>query len=354
MKINVRLFNKSQLVLVIALGLISILTSCKKDDNDSGSPLQGTFNKSSGLYIASQGTFQSANSSVSYFNPSTGEIIDDVFAKVNGHTPGDILQSMKRIGNSLYLVVNNSGRILVCNPNTMKVTDTISGFTSPRYILPVDSGKAYVSDLYANEISIINPDNNSVTSTIPLGATSEQMVSVLGKIYVTSYNSDYLYVINLNSNQLNDSIHISKGGVSICADINNKLWVLCQGDYAGAYNGALYRIDPSSKSIEQTSNFNPFETPSCLCMNNAKNQLYFINTHVYKMSINDNSLPSTSFVQSNSNTFYGIGIDPSNNDVYVSDAIDFVQNGKVYRYTSSGSLLNTISAGIAPGDFLFF
>src|SRR4051812_46434076 len=106
MKINVRLFNKSQLVLVIALGLISILTSCKKDDNDSGSPLQGTFNKSSGLYIASQGTFQSANSSVSYFNPSTGEIIDDVFAKVNGHTPGDILQSMKRIGNSLYLVVN--------------------------------------------------------------------------------------------------------------------------------------------------------------------------------------------------------------------------------------------------------
>jgi YVTN family beta-propeller protein len=333
---------------------ISIFSGCKKDDNDPGTTAPAAFNKSSGLYISCEGNFQSANSSVYYYNPSDNSLVDDVYQTVNGHTPGDVLQSLKLINNSLYLVVNNSGKILVCNPNTLKETATISGFTSPRYILPVDSTKAYVTDLFTNTVTIINPVTNTITATIPMTATTEQMAMTSGSVFVTSFNSEYVYLINPLNDQLTDSIHISKGGVSAQVDMNNKLWVLCTGDYLGAYNGALYRIDPVTKAIELSLSFNASEYPSRLCMNAAKDELYFINNHVYRMSISDTAIPTAPFIPSNFNSFYGLAIDPHNNDVYVSDAIDFSQKGKAYRYNSSGTLLNTINTGVVPGDFLFF
>ena len=71
------------------------------------------------------------------------------------------------------------------------------------------------------------------------------------------------------------------------------------------------------------------------------------------MNINDQTLPTTAFIANNSNTFYGLGIDPVNQDVYVSDAIDYVQNGIIFRYSSSGSLIHQFNSGIIPGAFLF-
>jgi hypothetical protein len=40
--------------------------------------------------------------------------------------------------------------------------------------------------------------------------------------------------------------------------------------------------------------------------------------------------------------------------IYVSDAIDYVQKGKVYIYKPDGILSNSFSAGIIPGEFYFY
>jgi hypothetical protein len=52
--------------------------------------------------------------------------------------------------------------------------------------------------------------------------------------------------------------------------------------------------------------------------------------------------------------FYGLDIDPVTGNIFVSDAVDYVQNGWVYKYNQvNAALLNRYSAGLIPGSFCF-
>jgi YVTN family beta-propeller protein len=271
----------------------------------------------------------------------------------NSLSLGDICQSMKLINGKLYLVVNNSGKIEICDPVSLKRLNTISGLTSPRYIVPAGNIKAYVTDTYSNHVSIINLSTNTVSGSIALNGWTEQMLLLNNKLYITNESSDYLYVVDVASDLLADSIRISKGANSISNDANGKIWVLCGGDYYQTYTAALYRIEPATKQIETGIAFASTENPSRLCMNASKDTIYFLNNGVWRMNLTDNTLPASAFIESSGNNFYALGIDPLKNEIYVSDAIDFVQRGKIYRYKADGSEIDNFLAGIIPGDFLF-
>lgn len=49
--------------------------------------------------------------------------------------------------------------------------------------------------------------------------------------------------------------------------------------------------------------------------------------------------------------YYGLTINPVNSEVYIADAIDYVQNGVVLRYSPDGELLDEFYVGIIPGAF---
>lgn len=72
------------------------------------------------------------------------------------------------------------------------------------------------------------------------------------------------------------------------------------------------------------------------------------------MSVKDESLPATPFLPYAGTTYYGLGVDPRNSEVYVADAIDYVQHGVVYRFTARGRALDTLRVGITPGSFCFW
>lgn len=336
---------KSKLFILL---MIVSLASCKKDENETSN----SYYLNGGLLIANEGNYQSANSSLTYINPVTNIQVDDIYTKANDRNLGDVTQSLSLINNKLYIVVNNSGKIEICDPHTMLNSGTITGLTSPRYICQVNNSKAYVSDLFANHLSVINLSDNSVSSVIPITGWTEQMVMTGNRVYVTDVYSDYLYVVDPDIDRVSDSILISKGAVSAHLDINNKLWVLCTGDFQGTYSGALYQIDVNTKTIEKNFSFPSSDLPSDLTFNPAKDSLYFINNNIYKMGINESSLPANEFITTNGNSFFALAVSPSN-EVYVSDAIDFIQRGRVYRYNSAGIPISNFLAGILPGDFLF-
>jgi len=58
------------------------------------------------------------------------------------------------------------------------------------------------------------------------------------------------------------------------------------------------------------------------------------------MSISDTTLPSTPFINGNGKLFYTLSVDASNGEIYVSDAIDYLQRGSIYRYSASGNLID--------------
>jgi hypothetical protein len=71
------------------------------------------------------------------------------------------------------------------------------------------------------------------------------------------------------------------------------------------------------------------------------------------MNVEARSLPATPFLPYNQTIYYGLGIDPDNSDVYIADAIDYVQRGVVYRFSARGEALDTIRVGVTPASFCF-
>lgn len=81
---------------------------------------------------------------------------------------------------------------------------------------------------------------------------------------------------------------------------------------------------------------------------------YFHGEDVRRASIDAAEQDDSAFcIASEGKTFYKISVDPSNGDLYVSDAKNYMVSGTVYRYSSDGVLLSSFNAGICPGFMLF-
>ena len=339
--------NFNQLLVLIIL--FTSTFSCSKEKDKDPNVVVGN----NGVYIINEGNFQFGNATVSYYDIDSSKVAEDLYKPVNALPLGDVGQTMFLKDDIGYIVVNNSGKIEVVNAKTFKHIATISGFTSPRFFLPVSNAKAYVSDLFADSISIVNLSTNTISGKIALTGWTEEMALVNGKVYVTNEESNKLYVINSFTDKLEDSIQVSYGGNSLQEDKNGKLWVLCGGNFVDIKAG-LHIINPQTNTNEKSFEFtDQSNSPYRLKINSTKDKLYFLNQSVYSMSILDNVLPSVPFIASGTHQFYGLGVEPQTGVVYVSDAIDFVQRGRVYRYNSSGTEINNFLAGINPSQFIF-
>lgn len=332
-----------------------LLFSCVKDKPNDVLHPEVSIGNGPKVYVTGEGNFGSNNASVSLYETTSGNVVSDIYKSQNNNaTLGDVCQSMNKINNKYYVVVNNSGKIAVVNPYDFKLITNITGLQSPRYVLPVSFYKAYVSDLYANAISIIDLNTNLKTGSIPCNGWTEQMVFINNKAFVTNNNSGYTYVINTTTDQITDSINVGPFGGSIVTDKNSKVWILSSGSSSVSTVGKLLRIDPVSLTIEASLSFASTDSPGNLCINAAKDTLYFLNKNVYRMPINATTLPGSAFVTgSTSNVFYGLSVSDKDYNVYVSDAIDYNQKSSIMVYSPSGTLKTSFKAGINASGFYF-
>ncbi len=346
-------------VKILAIGLLFSLSifSCKKDKVEPPTTPSVTalnIQPGDGVFITDEGTFQAGNAKLSFYNFTSGNSTEDLFSQVNSVPLGDVCQSLTTYNGKTYIVVNNSGKIEVVATTTFAHQHTISGFSSPRFILPVSSTKAYVSDLYANAISIVNLSNDTRTGSFAFPGESEAMVMIGSEVFVSSTDKGFVYVVNPTTDLVTDSIPVAKGGNSLQVDNNGKLWVLCFGDYATSAPGGLYKINPTNHTVELSLPLTTSDYATKLCANAAKDTLYYLNYSVYKMASSNISLPVTPFITASTQSFYAIGIRPSNGEVFVSDAVNYTSNGRLYRYSLAGILLDDDLVGICPGEIYFY
>lgn len=312
----------------------------------------------SGIFIACEGNFMYGNASLSFYNPESQKVTNQLFYARNNAPLGDVVQSLSLFQNRLFIVVNNSGKIYVVDAETAKYQGAVTGLTSPRYIHFISDEKAYVSDLYSTQITIIHPVTLEITGKIDLEEhTSEQMVQVGKYVFVSSWTDDEkILVIDTETDELIEIIEVPYQPKDLEVDKNGKIWVLSEGEYESLDENqepALSRIDPTTFTIEQIYRFEPGTRPACLDMNSTSDTLYFLNRGVYKMPVDNRHLPDSVFRSSKNKLFYNLSVNPENNEVYVADAIDYTQNAVIYRYSASAEIIDSFRVGINPSDFLF-
>ncbi len=344
--------NNNYIRLIGFAFILLFFGACRKDQPSTIKVQINT--SSSGVFISNEGNFQFGNASIGFYNSSDQSYANDLFKSANNRPLGDVCQSIYFFNNKMYISVNNSNKIEVVNPSTFSSIATITGLQSPRYFLPVSIQKAYVTDYTANAISVIDLNTNALIKKIPCNGWTEELIASNGKVYVTNRNSKSLYIINPLSDIIIDSIQIGYGANSIQLDRYNRLWVLANGNAQNNELASLSQINTASDSVIQTIPFNAIsEQPWRLKINGSADTLYYLNNGVYALPINATQLNKQAVIPENSRLFYGLGIDPFSNIIYVSDAIDYVQKGIIYRFHSNGQLINSFRAGIIPNDFYF-
>lgn len=315
-----------------------------------------------GLYIINEGNFQYGNASLSYYNPDTKTIENEVFYRANAMKLGDVAQSMTVRDGIGWIVVNNSHVIFAIDLNTAKEVGRITNLTSPRYIHFLSDEKAYVTQLWDNRIFIINPKQCEITGyiecpdmTMETGST-EQMVQWGKYVYVNCWSyQNRILKIDTETDKVVDELEVGIQPTSLVMDCNNKLWTITDGGYEGSPYGyeapSLYRIDAETFTIEKQFKFKLGDWPSEVQLNGTGDKIYWLNNDVWQMSVYDETLPAKPFLRYAETLYYGLTVNPHNGDVYVADAIDYQQQGKVYRYSAAGELLDEFYVGIIPGAF---
>jgi DNA-binding beta-propeller fold protein YncE len=347
-KIN-RILKKDQIIFIFTFFFLS----CQPEGEAKITESSEKFGK--GVFIICEGNFKWNNATMDFLNSDSGKVHINIFEQINGIKLGDVAQSMCVIDSLGFIVVNNSGKIEVLNVYTGKKVHTISGFTSPRYFLPVNSEKAFVSDLYSASIQVVDLKNFTIARTIPAFKSTESMTKYKQWVFVANWSyGNQIQVIDINTEKIVRQIKVVKEPNSMTMDKNGKLWVLSGGGFMHDEVPALTRINPDIFEIEAVFRFDSLNcSPSRLCSNSAGNKLYFINHDVYSMEIGDLKIPAQSFIKASQYGFYGLDIDPETSEVYVSDARDFMQAGIVYSFSADGKLLNKFTSGIVPGFFCF-
>ncbi len=337
---------------LVVISFLVLLSSCKKDELGPQYLNEGSSGNGGELLVLNEGNFGWSNGSMSILYVDSVEVENQVFLEANDYAIGDVVQSAKMINGDLFVVVNNSGKIEVLDTASMESKHSISGLNSPRYLTQISSSKAYVSDLYSNSIQIIDLSSFQVIGSIAVSGWTESMQLFNGSVYVSMPESNQMLVIDPVTDQITNTIKLRKGAGTILEASNGDGWVLCSGGINEDIP-ALYKLDLSSNSKLDSLEFSSVsQSPGNLQMNHGGDSLFYINSHVYGMSMNDASLPSSPIFTSNNQVFYSLYADPIDKWLYVSDVKDYIQNSTIYKMNYNGVVLNTYETGVISGDML--
>jgi len=326
-----------------------------------------------GVFITNEGNFTYGGATLSFYNPKTKHLENELFYRANAMKLGDVAQSMVVRNGIGWVVVNNSHVVFAIDTETFREVGRITDLPSPRYILFASDEKAYISQIDSDRIIVVNPKTFEITGEIICPMTTEyrtgsteQMVLLGDYLYVVCWSyQKRILKIDTRTDKVVDYKDIGLQPKSMVADKNDKLWVVSDGGYKGnaiGYEPAkLYRINPENLEVERVfelglnSSGDATRSASRLKINDKGDMLYWIDGGVWRMAIDAMELPAEPFIKpiegATLSLYYALGVAPDTEEVYVGDALDYQQRSIIYRYSCDGELLDSFTAGVIAGDF---
>ena len=339
--------------ILLILILTSFIPACS--DDDAGAPLSVP-EQARGLYILNEGTFQRSNASLSVFLPDSNKVFNNVFSAAAERPLGDVGNSLTVHDGKLWIVVNNSNRIEVMDLETRAAVTSITcpEGASPRHIVFSADGIGYVSNLYRNSVSVLDPGTGSFSAEIPVGSNPDGMAISAGRLYVANSGfgaNNTVSVIDPGTNSVERTLTVGDYPAAILPLNDAAIAVLCTGAY-NDYNdpnddtpGWLYVIDTQTREVVDSLELGGH--PSRLAQDD-QGYLYTLNGGVTRIHLASKTV-TADYIPG---FFYGLLVDTEDQRIYVTKPVDHVQSGSVEFYSYAGSKLGSIDVGVLPGSMI--
>ncbi|MBQ0079921.1 MAG: YncE family protein [Alistipes sp.] len=350
--------------LMTFVAFITLATfSCMKNE---GAPSEVITLEQNGVFVVNQGNYNYSNSSIDFYCPDNGKVLNSVFQKANQMKLGDVAQSMTIYDKKAWIAVNNSGTIYSIDTDTALECGRIEGLTSPRYIHILNSNKGYITQMYDNRIAIFNPQSNQITGYITVdgmdsfNASTESMTQVEDYLFVTcwSYQKEILK-IDTRTDKIVARKQVGIQPYKILHDVNQKIWCYTDGgsweeNPIGFEKPKLMRIDANTLEIEKEFFFEKGIYFADFSMNEKGDAILWSDGNIWKMGIGAEVLPEKPFIDASTIGFLTtMSVDSRTGEIYAADCMDYVQCGVVYHFSKDGELQGKFKAGISPVHIVF-
>ncbi len=340
--------------LLVTLALGVILTSCHKDKIEPVTTLPGS--QRIGLYVLNQGGFLANNSTLTYYDYGTKNLVADQFFTSNSVKLGDTGNDAGIYGSKMFIAVNNSNVVDIVNASNAKLIKQIQ-LSQPRSITFYKSN-AFVTS-YNNTVSVIDTASLTITKTINVGRDPEQMVVANGKLYVANSGGldpvldKTISVIDLTTLTETKKVTVIVNPVTITADTYGNVYVLSLGDY-GATQPGMTIIDNTTDAVKSQTNLNlGYNIPVVA----SGDYVYYptVDNKIAAYNIKTQTT-ATNFITDGTTITapYAITVDSGTGEVFVADAKDYSSNGVVYAFDKTGKKEYVINAGISPGKIVLY
>jgi len=365
-------------ILVLLLGICA----CRKDPQ----PLPSEISKVEpdptsaikGFYLVNEGNMNMNKASLDYMDLVNGIYTRNLYNEVNPDVTkglGDVGNDIGCYGSKLYVVVNVSNKVEVLNVKTGKKIGQIN-ITNCRYIT-FNNGKAYVS-AYLGKVGDPKAPNGivaeidtaalSINRNVEVGRQPEEMAIIGSKLYVANSGGysppNYEHtvsVIDLPSLKEIKRIEVAINLHRIKTDRYGDLYVTSRGDYY-TIPSKLFVIDTQTDQIKKVFNIAAgnlvIDDDYAYIYSTEWNYIEGKNKISYNMiNIKDETIMDRKFItdgtEKNIKIPYGIAVNPTSKDVYVTDAKDYVTPGKLHCYSPEGRLKWSVTTGDIPAHIAF-
>jgi YVTN family beta-propeller protein len=341
-----------------AMAVASIFSSCRKDNDTNPEEVDITPVRK-GLYILNEGSFNSNNGSLTYYDYDTKITVADQFSVANNRGLGDTGNDAQVYGSKLYVVVNVSSTVEVLEAKTAKSIKQIQFKNGdvgrqPRAIV-FNKNKAFISS-YDGTVAVVDTASLLIEKYITVGRNPERMAIANGKLYVANGGGlDYpnvdhtVSVIDLTSLTETKKIEVTLNPFAVAADQYGDIYVLSYGinDTAPAMNIIDSKTDLVTKKIDNLS-------AGDIAINGDYAYLTDY-SGVQLFNVKTEAIEKTNFITDGTTltTPYSVTADAVTGEVFITDAKDYSSNGEVFCFDQNGTKKYSLVTGINPGGVAF-
>lgn len=331
-----------------------------------------------GMYLLNEANMNSNKASLDYLDFTTGVYRRNIYGQANPSITkglGDVGNDLLIYGSKLYVVVNVSNKIEVLDAVTAKKIAQVN-LLNCRYVTAFN-GKIYAS-AYLGQVGNPKAPNGvvaeidtatyQITRKVEVGRQPEELAVVNQKLYVANSGGysppNYertISVIDIPTFTISHTIDVAINLHRLKADKYGDLYVTSRGDY---YDNPskLFVIDTQTDKIKKSFDLAVSDLvisgDYAYLYSTSWNYLQGKNTISYHiLNVATETIEPGKFISDGTDNDiqvpYGIIRNPQTEDIFVTDAKNYVTPGSLYCYDKNGTLKWKVTTGDIPAHFAF-